>query len=364
MQSYWHPDRKPHICPDSEWAEAIHPNANCCDDENKVECICVTEEDVLEWDKIKSLSAIDFESLSNLDLLDNLPNLVTSSVYWNESYDILLENSGKWNDNENNINSLYEQLSAVSSSLNELVIPPHHTNNTIAGVGSIDDPYRVNSNLVNQITSAYSTSQTMYNDLYSLHNNEYTKNWLSLDATSVEDAINPYISNRFINIENLNTEQSQKIYANRVLIDELLRRMNGLSALDYDIEKGLLAYEHIHSNSANLFNDVQVGLNSWEWITINSGALSGGFELSTWIHNNSAILIENSDLGRDAHIWIETNSGDIYNGTTNANNSWSWITNNSGNVGVVYENVVINTSSDLAQCSADNTIYFSVNNDY
>lgn len=233
---------------DTEPAFVTQPWKDCCDKDE--DCVCVTESDVSAWNTISSLSAL---TGVNFDDLSAYSAIATSSTLWNSNYDTVSANSAYWN-SVSGLNQLSALNSAFWESASDIVssnsarwnkavrysadisenadnisalsaafqrnINKQFDPSTIDGDGTENSPYTVKNyqeyiNLLNYYIKAVKP----------LYKNDQ-QNWLSLDATTDSDGINPYLKTLFNAINEKNNDQDVTLNNHGDLIQWIIKNLN------------------------------------------------------------------------------------------------------------------------------------------
>ena len=69
----------------------------CCPPPHQDDCVCVTQQDIDNWNNISAVSALSGIDLSPLSSISGM-NLPYSATLWNSCYDTVYENSAMWNE--------------------------------------------------------------------------------------------------------------------------------------------------------------------------------------------------------------------------------------------------------------------------
>lgn len=243
---------------DTEVAHVTAPWKDCCDKDE--DCVCVTEEDVARWDTISSLSAltgVDFDELSSYsavaasaDLwnnnyetvssnssywngvsgLDQLSSNLSASAAWQSATDIVSSHSAQWNSAFKYHYQVDENTSAIDalSSLFEHNVRAYPDNKTITGDGTSGNPFAVVNydNIVKLINYCVSAIKPLYTMSSSGGSTETVQNWMSLDATTDSDGINPYLKTLFNAINKKDNDQDVTLNNHGELIQWLINNLN------------------------------------------------------------------------------------------------------------------------------------------
>lgn len=206
---------------DTEVAHVTAPWKDCCDNED--DCICVTEDDVNLWNNISSLSGL---TGLDVDSLSSVSSLITSADYWNSNYDTVSANSAIWNNvsaidelsglDVDALSALVDTVSANSGKWIKYVDP-----NTIKGDGTETDPYTVKDyeNYIKLLNNCAGNIKKLFRD-------DGKQNWLSLDATTDSNGINPYLKTLFNAIGKKDNDQDVTLNNHGDLIQWIIKNMN------------------------------------------------------------------------------------------------------------------------------------------
>lgn len=233
---------------DTEPAFVPAPGHECCD--KYEDCVCVTEEDVAAWNTISSLSSltsVDFSNLSSYSAIagsaelwndeyntvsansanwNNVSGLTAlsglNSAFWEDASNTVSTFSGNWNKSYNYKYQIDENTSAINalSSLFYHNVRPVVDQTTIIGDGTSGSPYTVKNyeNFIKILNYYVSAVKPLYKD-----NNQ---NWLSLDAETDSDGINPYLKTLFNAINKKDNDQDITLNNHGDLIQWILKNMN------------------------------------------------------------------------------------------------------------------------------------------
>lgn len=85
----------------------------CCPPPHPDDCVCVTQQDIDNWNNISAVSALSGLDLSPLSSISGM-DLPYSATLWNSCYDTVYENSAVWN-SAMYIPDLYDNFDALSA---------------------------------------------------------------------------------------------------------------------------------------------------------------------------------------------------------------------------------------------------------
>ena len=69
----------------------------CCPPPHPDDCVCVTQQDIDNWNNISAVSALSGLDLSPLSSISGM-DLSYSATLWNSNYETVYENSAMWNE--------------------------------------------------------------------------------------------------------------------------------------------------------------------------------------------------------------------------------------------------------------------------
>lgn len=242
---------------DTEPAFVTAPWKECCDKDE--DCVCVTEKDISAWNTISSLSAltgVNFDDLSSYSAiagsanlwnsnyntvsanssywngisgLDQLSANLSASAYWQSASDTVSGHSAQWNKAYRSISQIDLNTSAIdelSGLFNSNVRP--FTNTSISGDGTSGSKFGVRNyddfiRLINYCASAIKPLYTQSGEGGTVDN---VQNWISLDATTDSDGINPYLKTLFNAINKKDNDQDSTLNNHGELIQWLINHLN------------------------------------------------------------------------------------------------------------------------------------------
>lgn len=85
----------------------------CCPPPHPDDCVCVTQQDIDNWNNISAVSALSGIDLSPLSSISGM-DLPYSATLWNSCYETVYENSAVWN-SAMYVPDLYENFDALSA---------------------------------------------------------------------------------------------------------------------------------------------------------------------------------------------------------------------------------------------------------
>ena len=241
---------------DTEVAAVTAPWKECCDKDE--DCVCVTEKDISAWNTISSLSAL---TGVNFDDLSSYSAVAASADLWNDNYNTVSANSAYWNnvsglDQLSGLNSAYwqkasdtvstfsagwqkanryiTQIDENTSAIDELSgLFTHYEKQvgdgvTILGDGTENNPFTVYNysayrQLINYCVSAI---KPLYTQSSTTGTDTNVQNWVSLDATTDSDGINPYLKTLFNAINKKDNDQDITLNNHSDLIQWLIKNLN------------------------------------------------------------------------------------------------------------------------------------------
>ena len=242
---HWHG----YIYNDTEHAHSMEPWEECCPHDD--DCVCVTQTDVDNWNKYSGLSSLldlDIDKFSaysavaasadlwnsNYDTVsansaiwnkasatDRLSALdALNSAYWEGASNIVCANSGKWNNYASSISSNSARIDDLSDRFKK-TIKPYFDKDTIVGDGTEGEPYTVKNyeeyiKLLNEYV----------NKVRPLYQSNGDQNWVSLDATTDSDGINPYMKTLFNAINKKDNDQDVTLNNHGDLIQWIIKHLN------------------------------------------------------------------------------------------------------------------------------------------
>lgn len=234
---------------DTERAHCMEPWEQCCPEDE--DCVCVTQGDVDRWnviDSISSLTAVDFDKFSaysavatsadkwnsNYDTVsansaiwnkasatDRLSALDSlNSAYWEGASNIVCANSGKWNNYASSISSNSARIDAISSQFDK-TIKPYFDTDTIVGDGTEGKPYTVKNyeDFIKLLSEYVAKVRPLYQD-------DGTQNWVTRNATTDSDGINPYLKTLFNAINKKDNDQDVTLNNHGDLIQWIIKNLN------------------------------------------------------------------------------------------------------------------------------------------
>lgn len=271
---YWHND--------TEAAAVPRPGEPCCGPGEKEDCVCVTSGDVELWNQVSAiseLSGFDWDALSGVSGLttsanlwnsafltvynnsaiwneiNNLSGIEDASGFWQKASEIVSANSGKWNSAYNSIRDI-DELSANVETLSSLFAKQVklYFSNTMSGDGTQATPYGVKN--YNEFTNLVNNLNTDISNLYKEENGQKVQNWISLDATSEENGINPYIKSLFSAVAVKDNDQDKTLIKHGDLIEWLIKHRSSGSGVNYKAGYGI-----------NISNDYEISVKD-RWVYV------------------------------------------------------------------------------------------------
>lgn len=244
--------KKHHFHVDTEPAFIAMPGHECCDKPIQ-DCVCVTEEDVENWNKISSLSGISDSALSGLSALESITEsangwnntLHTVQVHsgdwnqsssissiseississkWNNTYKTVSSNSSNWNSAYYNIHNVLSNTSAISalSAQFELLGKLHFSPDVFSGDGSENTPY----NIKNYVENVELLNE-LCNEMKNFYNENYEPIWMSTTASGKENGTNPYLNSLFSALNETDNYHNKTLNKHGELIEWLLKNMS------------------------------------------------------------------------------------------------------------------------------------------
>lgn len=142
----------------------------CCPPPHPDDCVCVTQQDIDNWNNISAVSALSGLDLSPLSSISGM-DIPYSATLWNSNYETVYENSAMWN----GISGLPElsgyvsafsawtvdKIDELSAHENRVYVDQDDSPYSLVGDGSIENPLGFNST-VTQLLYYLDNGRPMY----------------------------------------------------------------------------------------------------------------------------------------------------------------------------------------------------------